>query len=140
MKKACSYCGLIHDLKFECTKKTVHIYKGYAKKRDSREEIFRSSYEWKKKRTHILKRDKYLCQACLHGLHGTSSRLTASGLSVHHIVPLKADFDLRLDDGNLITLCQAHHELAERGRITADILREITPPYPDESGEQTEST
>lgn len=140
MKKACKYCGKIHERDFVCEKKPIRIYKGYTKKRESREEIFRSSYEWKKKRTYILKRDKYLCQACLHGLHGTSIRLTTSGLSVHHIVPLKVDFDLRLDDDNLITLCQTHHELAEKGRITADTLKEIIPPYPAECDEQMKST
>jgi len=39
------------------------------------------------------------------------------GLEVHHIVPLAEDFDRRLDDDNLITLCQAHHKAAERGEV-----------------------
>lgn len=129
MKKACVYCGQVHDFSYKCPKKPMRIHKNYTQKRDSKEDKFRSSYKWKKKRTYILKRDRHLCIACLHGLHGTSSRLTTSGLSVHHIVPLKVDFDLRLDDDNLITLCQMHHEMAEKGAITADMLRNITPPY-----------
>lgn len=136
MKKACSYCGQIHDLKFECPKKPVRIYKSHAKK-NSIEDIFRSSYDWKKKRSYILKRDRYLCIVCLHG---TPSRFTTSGLSVHHIVPLKVDFDLRLDDDNLITLCHAHHGLAEKGVISADMLKSIIPPTHEERNRQATST
>ena len=45
-------------------------------------------------------------------------------LSVHHIVPLAADFDRRDDPANLITLCDACHELAESGGIPAEALEE----------------
>ena len=38
-------------------------------------------------------------------------------LGVHHIVPLMADFDNRLDNDNLITLCASHHRQADAGRI-----------------------
>ena len=37
--------------------------------------------------------------------------------SVHHIVPLVEDYEKRLDDDNLITLCSRHHEMAEKGDI-----------------------
>lgn len=43
-------------------------------------------------------------------------------LEVHHIIPLAEDFDRRLDDENLITLCQAHHKAAERGDVDRDTL------------------
>ncbi len=46
-------------------------------------------------------------------------------LSVHHIVPLAEDFNRRLDDGNLITLCGFHHEQAERGVISRELLLEL---------------
>ncbi|MDE6787694.1 MAG: HNH endonuclease [Ruminococcus sp.] len=133
MKKACKYCGKIHERNFICKKKPKVQYRGYSKryykKRYNRkEDIFRSSYDWQRKRTYILKRDKYLCQACLQNLTGTVCRLTTDGLSVHHIRPLRTDFDLRLDDSNLITLCHTHHELAENGRISAEQLTKIVPP------------
>ena len=133
MKKACKYCGKIHERGFVCEKKPKVQYKGYnqkyyKKRYDRKEDIFRSSYDWQRKRTYILKRDKYLCQACLHNLTGTVCRLTTEGLSVHHIRPLRTDFDLRLDDSNLITLCHTHHELAENGRISAEQLIKIVPP------------
>ena len=49
-----------------------------------------------------------------------------SDLSVHHIVPLKVDYDRRLDNDNLITLCRYHHEAAERGYISRLELANIT--------------
>jgi 5-methylcytosine-specific restriction endonuclease McrA len=70
---------------------------------------FRSSNAWAKKRIEIKKRDLYLCQACkAKGIY------TYEGLEVHHIVPLDKDFSLRLDGGNLVTLCGRCHEEAER--------------------------
>ena len=62
-------------------------------------------------------------------------RICSDGLSVHHIIPLAADFDKRLDDDNLITLCRYHHEQAERGTIPVARLRrlaadEFNPGYP----------
>lgn len=125
MKKSCKYCNSIHDKGYVCDKKPQIKYH---QKRDSREDKFRSSYDWQKKREYILKRDRYLCQACLAGLNGTLSRLTTAGLSVHHIRSLKTNFDLRLDDGNLITLCNIHHEMAEKGCISANVLLKLIPP------------
>jgi predicted restriction endonuclease len=46
-------------------------------------------------------------------------------LEVHHAVPLETDYDKRLDDDNLITLCERHHEMAERGDIPLDVIRRI---------------
>ncbi len=50
--------------------------------------------------------------------------LTAAD-AVHHIISLEADFDRRLDSYDLISLCSYHHELAENGRISAEILLDI---------------
>ncbi|MCM1232651.1 MAG: HNH endonuclease [Ruminococcus flavefaciens] len=123
MKKACPYCKGIHERSWKCTAKPRILYQ----KKRTREDIFRSSYAWQQKRTRILKRDKYLCRACLNNLYGTVCRLTSANLSVHHIKPLKLDFDSRLDDDNLITLCGMHHELAESGIISADELVQAIP-------------
>ncbi|MDE6500786.1 MAG: HNH endonuclease [Ruminococcus sp.] len=120
MKKSCTYCGGVHDVGYVCTKKPHFKHNP---KRNSREDKFRSSYDWQQKRKSILKRDFYLCRICL-----AESHLTYENLSVHHIVSLKNNFDLRLDDNNLITLCNVHHEQAEKGKISADILHNLIPP------------
>jgi 5-methylcytosine-specific restriction endonuclease McrA len=61
---------------------------------------FRSSAAWKHKRAEILKRDHNMCKICCN----------EEGLQVHHIYSLDTHWQLRLDDNNLITLCeQCHH-------------------------------
>ena len=44
---------------------------------------------------------------------------------MHHIVPVKVDYDLRLENENLITLCERHHQMAEAGEIPAKVLHQI---------------
>lgn len=128
MKKACKYCGKIHEIKEICDKKPVKVFNYKKYKKDSREDKFRWTQAWQHKRDFIKARDKYLCQACLNNMQGTKLRLNTERLSVHHIKSLKTDFDLRLDESNLITLCNMHHELAEKGIIPAEELIKIIPP------------
>lgn len=101
-----------------CSRKPPVTYK-----KSSSEDAFRSSYDWKRKRTYILKRDYYLCRVCL-----SQGKANAGRLSVHHIISLKDNFNLKLDDENLITLCTLHHEQAEKSEIPADALKKLIPP------------
>lgn len=127
MKKACPYCGKVHDKNYTCPNKPLGKYRH----RDelSREDIFRGSYEWKLKRKHIIDRD-HICLACYNRLPGTIKRINSEELSVHHIRPLKNNFELRLDDENLITLCRNHHEMAEKNEISAEKLLSLIPKTP----------
>lgn len=129
MKKACPYCGKIHDRKYECEKKPAPQR---SRRKGMKEDAFRWSYDWKMKREHIKRRDNYLCQACLHNLPGTVRKLNNKNLSVHHIIPLYINFDLKLDDENLITLCESHHKMAESGQISAETLLKILRNIPPE--------
>ena len=43
-----------------------------------------------------------------------------------HIIPLEEDEDKKLDNQNLITLCERHHEMAEQGKIPREELLAIT--------------
>lgn len=127
MKKACKYCGRIHDSSYDCPRKPPKKEKTGNRQADA----FHWSSEWKAKREDIKERDRYLCRACLAGLPGTVRRLNQDDLSVHHIISLEADYSLRLDDKNLVTLCRYHHEEAEKGAIPAETLLNIvknTPP------------
>ena len=121
MKKACPYCGRIHEKNFRCEKKPER----YSGQRGSREDLFRWGYDWKLKREHILRRDRYLCRACLARLPGTNTPLNNKDLSVHHIRPLKTNWELRLADENLITLCRYHHEAADSGTLRALDLAQL---------------
>lgn len=130
MKKACSYCGKVHKKGYLCDKKPMNKYfSGYNVRSADK---FRSSYDWKMKREHILKRDKYLCVACLNGVEGSEKKYCTDNLSVHHIRPLETDYELRLSDNNLITLCEKHHEMAEKGDISAEKLMKMIENIPPE--------
>lgn len=114
MKKSCKYCGRIHDSKYDCGMKP--------KRKKPANEInkFRWSRKWREKREQIVERDNYLCQVCK-----ANGRYTYEKLEVHHITPLKEDFDRRLDEDNLIALCEEHHEKAESGEIKKEYLYSI---------------
>lgn len=121
MKRSCQYCGRVHDYSYQCPMKP----KPTEGKRDREIVRFRGSGYWKSKRKEILTRDKGLCVVCRLGLDGEPDLVPAD--SVHHITPLADDFELRLDDDNLISLCEYHHQRAERGDIPkAQLLRLIS--------------
>ncbi|HCD70878.1 MAG TPA: HNH endonuclease [Ruminococcaceae bacterium] len=112
MKRFCAVCGRVH---------TGHCKAGYAEKqRNSQADKFRNTQAWKRTARLILERDKHCCRVCLaRGL------IVNRGLSVHHIIPLAEDFDLRVEETNLITLCRHCHERAERGAISREKLRAL---------------
>ncbi len=60
-----------------------------------------------------------MCRICL------ANGIYSQDIQVHHITPLAEDYDKRLDDDNLISLCPLHHEAAEKGDISADMLRTL---------------
>ena len=119
MKKTCVYCGRGHPKGYICPAKPVR------RKRRSKADKFRSTITWQKKRSHIAERDRYLCRICL------GNGIYSHDIQVHHITPLADDYSLRLEDSNLITLCPFHHEQAERGKISAEHLRELTGSPPE---------
>jgi 5-methylcytosine-specific restriction endonuclease McrA len=120
----CSRCGVV---------KRGHIcpYKTYKKKdRDSKADKFRKSKGWTNKSIEIRQRDKYLCVVCMANLYNTVRQYNFDKLEVHHIVPLNEDYNKRLDNDNLITLCKYHHNLAEDGQIPREELTDLISPPP----------
>lgn len=120
MLKSCKYCNRIHDSKFDCGRKPIR------KKQGNNKDRFRWTQAWQKKRDEIKERDKYLCQICIRKLYNTINQYTYNGLEVHHTIPLEEDFDKRLDNNNLLTICGTHHEMAERGEIPRQLILNIT--------------
>lgn len=114
MLKSCKYCGRIHDSKHDCGMKPKR------KKEPTQINKFRWSRKWTNKREDIKERDNYLCQVCK-----AEGRYNYEDLEVHHITPLEEDYDLRLDDDNLITLCVTHHKEADRGEIDKEYLYKL---------------
>ena len=119
MKKSCVYCGRIHDSRYDCGMKTKKIRKKNEK------DAFRSTARWQRKTAEIKERDSYLCQICLRGLYGTRNRINHQRLSVHHAIPLQDDFEKKLDNDNLLTVCAIHHEMAENGDIPYEEVKRI---------------
>jgi len=71
------------------------------------DEEFYLSDEWQEIKNDILERGRFACRVCG----------SIENLSVHHIIPRKykylVDFDID-SEGNLMTLCWEHHEMADR--------------------------
>lgn len=118
MLKSCKYCGRIHDSKHDCGMKPAR------RKKNTEADRFRWSKQWQRKRDEIRQRDSNLCQVCIRQMFG-GRQYTYEDLSVHHGIPLEEDFDKRLDNDNLITLCGYHHEMAEKGAIPREIILKI---------------
>lgn len=126
MLKACSYCGRIHDGKYICPQKEQSIKnrQSYRTEKSKQSRSFHNSKKWQDKREDIEFRDNYCCQVCVRGLHNPNRQYETEDTSVHHIIPLVEDYEKRLDDENLITLCSRHHEMAEKGDIDrCELLR-----------------
>ena len=116
MLKTCSRCGIVPE---------GHIcpYKTYRKKeKDSKADKFRKTKAWTKKSLEIRQRDKNLCVVCINNLYNTIFQYNYDKLEVHHITPINEDYNRRLDNDNLITLCNYHHKLAEEGEIPREEL------------------
>ena len=113
MKRYCTVCHSIHE--GHCERQAE-----FNRARNSEADKFRNTQTWRRKSAAIMERDRMCCRMCLK-----AGQIEYSGLSVHHIVPLAVDFDRRLDDDNLITLCRFHHERAERGQIKARELMQL---------------
>ena len=121
MRKSCRYCGRSHEYGEICPKKIQYRNKYESKPRTSLADKFRNSRIWREKRSSIQRRDCYMCRYCFV----KEKKITTSDLSVHHIIPIEKNYDLRLANGNLITLCRLHHEQAEKSLIKPDTLRNL---------------
>lgn len=84
------------------------------------ESRMRSRNAWTEKSREIREKAQYLCEVCRdRGL------ITFDNLEVHHIVKIREDSSLFLDDSNLICLCQEHHKQAEIGILGREYLKTL---------------
>lgn len=121
MLRSCQYCGRIHDTKVDCGKKPKKI-----QVRNKPVDRFRYTSAWQQKREAIKQRDNYLCQLCVRRMFDYGSRcLNTENLSVHHAIKLEENYDKRLDDSNLITLCDTHHKMADRNEIPYIVIKSV---------------
>lgn len=133
MLKSCSYCGKIHPKGFLCPRKPPRKKKGYGSRAADKGQIsFRNTAAWQRKRDVIRARDLNTCRYHLH-----QGRVVCEGLSVHHIEPLADAYAKRLDDDNLITLCDVCHAAAEIGEIPRALLYSLAQSPPALGGEKS---
>ena len=103
------YCDKHKVIELENVKRWRKAYD--EKRQDDKYKKFYKSSRWKFLRSHVLKRDNYVCQECIK-----ENKLTVCS-TVHHIVSIKEDFSKALDEDNLITLChECHNKIHERFR------------------------
>lgn len=119
MLKTCKHCGIVDENHICPHRKSRH------KSGDRQSDKFRSTKIWQRKREEIKCRDKWLCQVCLRNKYNTVSFLNHKTVQVHHITSIQEDYNRRLDNDNLISLCDYHHKMAERGQIPKRELYEI---------------
>lgn len=115
----CQYCGIVprgHQCKYK---------KSRQKSGDRQSDRFRNTKVWQLKREEIKQRDRHLCQVCLANLYNTINWLNYKGVEVHHITPMQEDYNRRLDNDNLISLCSYHHHMADNGEIPREVLHDL---------------
>ena len=113
MLKACSRCGRYHDKAYKC-------FASSFPRGDAEASRLRSSYKWSKKSEDIRERSFYLCEVCKD-----RGDFSIKEIEVHHIVKVRDNPSLLLDDGNLIALCRDHHREADHGILSVDYLRAL---------------
>ena len=121
----CKYCGVVLR-GHRCPYKPKRV-----QNKDRISDKFRNTIAWKRKAEECKTRDRHLCRVCVAGLYNTLTQLNYKNLESHHIIPIAEDYNKRLDNDNIITLCQMHHKMAEKGQIPRKVLQEILASPPD---------
>ena len=99
MKKICSGCGKIIDFNKDCSCRPKRILK---KETNTEDDKFLRSTAWYNKRRKIIQRDNGYCQRCFYKY----GMLETERLQVHHIKSRLHYPELKMEDSNLITVCQ----------------------------------
>lgn len=119
--KTCTYCRKIHGKEINCTAKKGYYREKYSRYEKDKDYIkFIKSKKWHEKSQEIKLLDSYCCLMCK-----SLGLISPKYLEVHHIVKVRNDSSLKLDNNNLITLCIAHHKMADSNKIQASELHSL---------------
>ena len=106
--RLCTYCKAKVPFGTKCTCEIQHTKDKYNQykhdRKDKQEQNFYSGRDWIRLRDMIRCKHNGMCVIC----YMKDKQITQQNV-VHHIVELKENFDLRLDEENLICLCNNHH-------------------------------
>jgi predicted HNH restriction endonuclease len=116
MLKSCSKCGRVHE--HNC-KAITRVNSG------SLSNKFRNTQVWKKKRKKVFDRHKGLYQLCIRHLYDTYGRIYDNSIEVYHIETIVESYELRLEEGDLISLCTYNHKMVDRGQIPRVVLKNM---------------
>lgn len=72
----------------------------------SRNKSFYRSSEWQTMRQYIYERDRGCCGECKKFVFGKQAH-------IHHKISIRKDYSKRLDENNLVLLCDACHKVIE---------------------------
>lgn len=136
---SCKYCGGIHKDDYICPKKPKRnkAYNNKYAKDNYKNREFRSSGVWTKKSKEIRNRDNNICQVCYRQLYKwCTDKYVYKDISVHHIDKLSNKWDSRLDNYNLISLCNCCHTYADSGEIDKDVLKQIAREQEEKSNKE----
>lgn len=101
-KKICSCGKIVKDdgKRCECKRTQKRNYMRDYQRKDKNNPL--KTTKWAKLREHVLKRDRYLCQRCLHkfGIYNPNE------LQAHHIKSRKNFPDLVFEERNIMTVCK----------------------------------
>ncbi len=103
--KRCPRCGKRIEVGTKCCCKSKRYKEEDKAKKGTREKNFYSSAVWRKKRAEVIRR--------FHGLDVYSYyvyKRIEYGRTVHHIIPLKEDWNNRLNINNMIYLTERNHQ------------------------------
>lgn len=133
-KKKCNKIGCNQLINFNQSYCEEHSYlvnedrNSYAQSRYAREKpiaTFYNSKAWREVRRTAALRDNELCQYCLN--QGIVKRYEV----VDHFIPIKYDYEKRLDLDNLVASCIRHNTIKERDE---KLLRQGKITLPDFKG------
>lgn len=114
MFKSCSKCGKIHSFNAKCKV-------GCESTRDNSQEAkIRNKRSYTKASKYVKENSNYLCAVCLK-----NGVLNSDNIETHHIEKIKEKPELAYDIDNLICLCKMHHQMAEIGMISKEVLHYI---------------
>lgn len=109
MYKSCAKCGKIHDTNYQCGIKRTY--------KDTEEKKLRSKYSWTLKSREIRDRANNLCEVCKD-----KGIIEYNNIEVHHIIKVRDNKSLLLNNENLICLCVEHHKQADNNEIDSEYL------------------
>lgn len=119
--RAAQECRLpgCHELTREKNGYCIEHQKEMRSYKADRYDKFYRTKEWLTKRGYIMDRDMHLCIDCLINIDDP-----VEAKIVHHIEPVKDNWNRRLDNSNLISVCDSCHKKIEGRYATGRFEKE----------------